>query len=115
MAIEDVEQLAFERGAREDAVEQVRPIERANKLDGILQFELRADIAPHARGCRRGIGVDAEAGEHLPQASELTVFRSEVVAPLADAVGFVHGEEARIPRRQSGDEAVAAFTDEPFG
>ena len=37
----------------------------------------------------------ASSGQRCAQRRELPVLRTEVVAPLADAVRFVHGEEAR--------------------
>ncbi len=74
----------------EHAVDQVRPIERADEFERIAQRELRGDVAPDARGGRGGVGVHADAGELVAQARELAVFGTEVVAPLADAVRFVH-------------------------
>ena len=114
VSLEDVEELPLQRRSRQDAVEQVRPIEGADQLDRIAQRELRADVAAHARRGRRGIRVDSDAGQELTQPAELTIFRPEVMPPLADAVGFVHGDEARVARGESRQEAVAAVADEPF-
>ena len=98
VALEHVEELPLQRRSRQDAVEEVRPIEGADQLDRIVQPELRADVATHARRRRRGIGVDSDAGQELTQPAELTILGSEVVSPLADAVGFVHGDEAGVAR-----------------
>ena len=46
-------------------------------------------------------------GQRLAQARQLPVFRPEVVAPLADAVRFVDGDEADRRGRQPPDRRVA--------
>jgi hypothetical protein len=61
MSREDVEQLPFQRGARQHPVQQVRPIEGSDELERILQGELRGDVLPHARRGRGGKCVEADA------------------------------------------------------
>ena len=61
--LENVEQLLLQRRARQHAVEQVGPIERADELDRVVQPELRGDVAPHARGGRGGVRVQADRRE----------------------------------------------------
>ena len=64
--LEDVEELTLQQRSREDAVEEVRPIEGANQLDRIAA----ARVACRCRGaraqspsrCRRGLRCQAEAG-----------------------------------------------------
>ena len=63
----------LQRGTRQRAVDEVRPIERSDELDGIHQTELRGDVAPHPRGGRRGVGVHADPGQPLPKLRQLTV------------------------------------------
>ena len=104
VAFEHVEELPLQHRSRQDAVEEIRPIEGADQLDRIAQPELRADVAAHARRGRRGVGVHADAGQELAQPAELTILGPEVVPPLADAVRFVHGDEARAARRRAARE-----------
>src|SRR5687767_15086085 len=93
MSGEDVEQLSLQRRSRQHAIEQVRPIERADEFDRIPERELRRDVAPHARRRGRGVGVQADAGEQVAKTTELAVLGAEVVPPLADAVRFVNRDE----------------------
>ena len=115
MPLEDVLELPLQRPSRKRAIDEIRPIERADELDGIVQRELTRNIAPDARRCRRGVRVKADAGQQLPQPSKLTVFGPEVVSPLADAVRFVHRDEPDAARREQGEEAFAPFADQPLG
>ncbi len=82
-------ELLFQRAARQDAVHEIGAIEGADELDGVAELELRRDVAADARGRRRGERVQADAGKPRPQRADLPVLRTEVVAPLADAVGLV--------------------------
>ena len=54
-------------------------------------------------------------GKRAAQRGELPVLRTEVVAPLADAVRLVHGDEADRLRRQPAIDDGAAFADQPLG
>ena len=51
----------------------------------------------------------------LAEPPELPVFRPEVVAPLADAVGLVDGNIADAELLEETPESLAALTDETFG
>ena len=77
------------------AVDQIRSIERSYELQRMLESELCGDVAPHAMGGSRGVGMFL--GQRR-RASELTVLRPEVVSPLADAVSLVHRDEADVDR-----------------
>ena len=61
----DVEDLPLQARARQHAVDEVRPIERADELDRVLQPELRRDVAAHARRRGRRVGMQADAGKKL--------------------------------------------------
>ena len=115
MAGEHLDELLLERGARKRAIDQVRAIERTDELDRVLEAELRRDVAPHARRRGRRVGVQADAGKKLPQPAELAILGPEVVAPLADAVRFVNGDEADVNRRQHRQKRVGPFADQPLG
>ena len=109
---EHVEQLPLQVRRGQHAIDEVRAVERAHELEGVPQLELRGDVAAHACRRRRGVGVHARAGQDRPQPRELTVFRSKVVPPLADAMGFVDRDEAHAARRQELQEMIAAFAHE---
>ena len=102
VSLEQVEELPLQHRSWQDPVQQVRPIEGSDQLDRIVQPELGADVSTHARGSRRRIGMDADAGQELTQPAELTILGSEIVSPLADAVGLVHGDEAGAARGEPG-------------
>ena len=81
----------------------------------VVQAKLRRDVAPDARRRGGGVRVQADAGKQLAQPPELAVLGPEVVAPLADAVRFVDGDEADADRRQQRQKLVGAFADQPLG
>ncbi len=110
-----VEDLPLQAGAREHAVDEVRPIERADELERVLEPELRGDVAAHAGGRGRGVRVQADAGKVAAQPAELAVLRPKVVPPLADAVRLVDGDELDVALREPGQEPVAALAHEAFG
>src|SRR5262245_12107726 len=105
MPLEHVEQLPLENGAWQHAVDEVRPIERPDELGRRPEFELCGNVAAHSCRSGRRIRMDAAARKQLPEPAELPILRSEVMTPLADAVRFVNGDEARIPCGEAGDEA----------
>ena len=109
---EDVLQLALQARARKHAVDEIGPIERSHQLDRIVERELRRDIPTYARGGGRRVRVQADSGEHTAKPGELTILGSEIVAPLADAVCLVHGDETDAGAREQGDEAVAPLSRE---
>ena len=94
--LEHVQDLPLEIRARQDAVDEVRPIEGAD--------ELRPDRAGRAASTMslrtRSVAVAVNAcmltpGSIWPQLGELPILRPEIVSPLADAVRLVDGDEAR--------------------
>ncbi len=112
---QDVEDLPLQVRARNNAVDQVRPVERSDELDGILQLELRRDVAPDAVRGRRGEGVQAHAGKERAKPPELAVLRTEIVSPLADAVRLVYRDEADIAAAPGARENVTCLPCQPFG
>ena len=64
--------------------------------------EARDDLVAHDGRRRRGAGEHARAGQLRQQLAELEVVRPEVVAPFADAVRFVDGDQ------RAGDPAQQA-------
>ena len=53
----------FRFARAQDAIDEIRTIERADQLDRIAEPELRGDVAADARGRGRGVGVQADAGQ----------------------------------------------------
>src|SRR6476646_2959724 len=102
MTTHHVLNLLLDRGPRDHAIQEVGPVEGPDQLDGRFETELRQDVSPDARRCRRGERVKAHRRPALAERRELAVFGPEVVAPLADAMRFVHGDEAD---RLASDEA----------
>ena len=112
MTPEHVEHLLLQLVAQEHAVDEVGTIERSHFFERIAQPELRHDVATHAAGRRGGEGMDARLRQQRPHLAEPAVLRPEVVPPLADAVGLVHGDEAHAHLRQPAHEAFAAVAHE---
>ena len=59
--------------AAQDAVDEVRPIERSDQHQRIAQPQLGDDVAADALGRRRGEGVERDAGKSSRSAPELPV------------------------------------------
>ena len=63
---------------------------------GILEAELIADVALHARRRRGGEADHRRRAQQGQALAEHAVFGSEVVAPLGDAVRLVDGDQRRL-------------------
>ena len=75
---------------------QVGSEERTSIHARAHESELLHDILRYTWRGSGGQGQHRNGTELALEAGELTVRGSEVVAPLADAVGFVHGDEPEI-------------------
>ena len=115
MAVENLRQLFLERGPGECAIDEVRAIKRSDELDRVVQAELGGDVLPDAGGRCRRVRMKTDPRQKLPQPAELPVLRPEIVAPLADAMGFVHGDEANPAGCEDIQETFAAVAHEPLG
>ena len=71
----------------------------------VSQVELIGDVPLDPFGRGGGVTVHANVGEGRLEDFELTVLRTEVVAPGADAVGFVDGEKRHIRFTQRINES----------
>ena len=59
-------------------------------------MELLLDVLSHLWCCRRREGKDGDVGFQRPYIGDMEIRRPEVIAPLADAVGLVDGDEADL-------------------
>src|SRR4051794_16262485 len=73
------------------------------------------DVVPDPFGGCRGEGVERRSWEIGAEATQLAIFGTEVVSPLADAVCFVDRDETHAALAQHAPEALAAFADQTFG
>jgi hypothetical protein len=112
---EHIEQLFFQGGAGKRPVDEIWTVEAAHELERLGEAELSGNILSHPPRGSCGIGVDRDAGQKLFQPPQLSVLRSEIVPPLADAVCLVDCNEADLERREQRSEAVRTIADEAFG
>ena len=95
------------------AQREVGPGEAAEHLRRVgAEAEADEDLVADDRGGGRGAGEDARRAQLGEERADLQVVGPEVVAPLADAVGLVHGHERR---RELRDERAEAGVGEPLG
>src|ERR1700730_6815287 len=59
----------------------------------IAQLQLVQNVVTHTLGGAGGKGCDRAVRKMRAQPAELTVFRTELVPPLRDAMGFVNRKE----------------------
>ncbi len=93
VAIDDFANLPEQIGTPPGAIHQVRPVERADQDLRLGQAQLADDVVAHLRRGGGGVGMHGNAGKLVFQQPQAAVLGPEVVAPLADAVGLVDGDE----------------------
>ncbi len=91
---------------------QLGPREAVDELAGVLELQLGADVVAGAGIGRGGDGEARHVREDLGQAAQHAVLGAEVVAPLADAVGFVDGDQRQ---RQAGQALQHRRLHQAFG
>ena len=97
---EKMQQLVVGLVFRNDAVGQVGTIETGDITFRLAQFQMRDDVLAHAAGGGGGKRHEWHFREKFPQIGNLAVFRTKIVAPFADAMRLVHGDEADVPALQ---------------
>ncbi|EGY01901.1 hypothetical protein AZA_54302 [Nitrospirillum viridazoti Y2] len=105
VAADEVQQLPALIVLGRHAIGDVGPVEAGDELPRLAQSQALHDVG---LGLRVGRGRQRDArhgGETLVQHRQLQVFRPEVVAPLADAVRLVQGEQADARPVQQLQEA----------
>lgn len=87
-------------------IADVRPVEAADLYERIVKSQQTDDIA--AGGVIGGGGQrhKRDLRHPLTQLAQRGIFRAEVMAPLGDAVRFVHRQHRQIPVRQMLKEIV---------
>ena len=103
--LEEREDLAVGLLLGDDAVGEVVAIEAADDDGGVDKVEMADDVLSDATGGGGGEGHDGDAGKTIAERAELMVLRAEVVAPLRDAMGFVHDDAADVPGIGAVEEA----------
>jgi hypothetical protein len=89
VTLDDIDQLRFQVHLRHDSIDEIGPIEDAHQHVGIAKLELINNVLPHTRRGSRRVCVQTCPRKFGLQSSKLAILRAEVVAPLADAVGFI--------------------------
>ena len=84
---------------RTHAVKQIGAIERSDQHRRIDEPKLLDDVATHALGRGRRVGVDARVRKARLEFRESAIFRPEVVPPLADTVSLVDREARNLKAR----------------
>ena len=97
-ALKDVQQLGVLVVGVAHHVVEVLPGKAHTKDSLTLRAEAQAaaDVFYHLRGGRGRQGQDGAVGQQVAQPGDLEVGRTEVVAPLRDTVGLVHGDEGHV-------------------
>jgi len=107
---EEALQLALRIVLLDDGVADVRTVEARREDARIVELQPVDEIVARLRIGRRRQRHARHAGEAFPQHGELEIFRPEVVAPLADAMGLVDGEEADPDACEQSEKSVADKT-----
>ena len=94
---EVIDHLIIRAAFADDAVGEVGPVETGNVGRALLQMELLDDVLAHAAGGGGGERHDRHAGKKLAQGRNLAVFGTEIMAPFADTMRLVNGEEGHVP------------------
>ena len=91
--------------------EKIGPVETADELPGSIDLEKLADVLPDARGGGGRQGQAHGGGKTVSDFSQLAVFGAEIVSPLGDAVGFIHGKacQAAILEQSQGFGSEQGF------
>ena len=87
-------------------VRQVQTVEAGHKDSAVTEPQLLDDVVADPRGRGGGQGDHRRVRQDTSQRLQITVVGAEVVAPLGDAVGLVHGYEAHVKTVEKGPEPI---------
>lgn len=95
----------------DDRQRKVRAVEPGHDDFGLFDAERRQDVRPDVR--RRGGGESSDASrlQVLEDPAQASVVGTEIVAPLTDAVGFIHRDEVH---RNAADRGQESGVTKPF-
>ena len=102
---EKIQQLIVRLVFGDDAIGQVRAVETGDVTFRLAQFQMRDDVLAHAPGRGGGERHERDVGKMFSQFGNLAVFRTEIVAPFADAMRLVNGDEFHVPALQIGQKS----------
>ena len=97
----DLDDSQRQIGSRE-TVDELRRIRR--------QSQARQNLVPHNRRSCSGAGQHARLRELLQHGADLHIVGPEIVAPLADTVGLVDGDERAVQPRQHRPQGAVGQT-----
>src|SRR5260370_286453 len=101
MPIENLLYLFHQIIPRINVISQVGSIEIADEHFGILQTELLDDVLLDSLGGRGCVGMNRGSWKQSLELSELPIFGTEVMAPMADALGPADGKVAHTDFTQN--------------
>jgi hypothetical protein len=86
-----------------DAISEIRPLERAGENLRRRTEESVDDLGAGRR--RRGHGHcdDLACADRVGRFAQLSVFRTEIVSPMRNAMRFIDGHDLRVRGAQGGD------------
>jgi hypothetical protein len=93
MPIEEGQELLLGVLLFDDGVADVGPIEARDEKLGVGERQPLYNVIAGVRIGGRGQRDARHTGKQVLEPRELAVFRPEVVAPMADAMGFVDSDE----------------------
>ena len=112
---EELQQLVQRLALLDHRVADVGPVEAGDVHGGVGEPETEAHVVARLGVGGGRAGHDGDAGEQAAQPAELDVLGAEVVAPLADAVRLVDGEQGDAGRGAPGVAQPAQPLEEPLG
>ena len=105
MAAGEGKRLLQRLGLGEDTVGEVGPVEAGNVAMRVTQPENLHDVLTNTFRGGGGEGHQGQMGKEGAKLRKLAVLWAEVVAPVADAMGFVNGNEDGVPCPYVAQEA----------
>ncbi len=103
LAVADVVIVEFHAAAGYNRVELTWKVSQETNVSG-YQIQRSTDILTNlGRGGGR-VGMEGQLGEGRSEGAKSAVFRTEIVAPLADAMGFIDRDKGNLELLEIGDK-----------
>ena len=97
---EKLQQLIVRLVLGNDAVGEVGAVEAGDVAFRLVQFQMRDDVFADAARGGGGERHERDVRKMFAQPGDLAVFGAEIVAPFADAMRLVNGDELDVPALQ---------------